>query len=116
MPKRCQQSSEHVQKSHIKVGTAEDLRRWKRNTENLSHRGSGGSSPHGGSGGSPFFQPKFSLKPSTRQVQKYKNFAPSIACYTIFTCLCITYICEWKDVLQYLPYYRGKYKNGDENE
>ncbi|XP_057652969.1 uncharacterized protein LOC130891903 [Diorhabda carinulata] len=38
------------------------------------------------------------------------HFMPSIGCFVLAGTLCGIYICEWKDVLQYLPYYNGKYE------
>lgn len=38
-----------------------------------------------------------------------RNFVPSIITYTFATALIITFMTDWKTVLQYLPYYNGKY-------
>ncbi|CAH1279078.1 unnamed protein product [Diabrotica balteata] len=37
------------------------------------------------------------------------SFMPSISLFTLAATLCTVYVCEWKDVLQFLPYYSGKY-------
>lgn len=44
-----------------------------------------------------------------KHVTIFMQFVPSMAFYTAATVITTIYICEWKAVLQYLPYYNGKY-------
>ncbi|XP_028136201.1 uncharacterized protein LOC114330949 [Diabrotica virgifera virgifera] len=44
----------------------------------------------------------------------FASFLPSIGLFTLAATLCTVYVCEWKDVLQFLPYYSGKYKTDEE--
>lgn len=108
MPKTCKEAMSHVRKSRIKVCSAEDIRRSKTCGENTPHGGRGGAS---GTGGTPFYKPKFNFMPTAKQMEKLRIFFPSIVCYSIATFLCMSYICEWKDLLRFMPYYRGKYKD-----
>lgn len=101
MCEKSNKKSGHVQKAKINICKPHDLQRTKtskrpnefyRNPRNLS-----------------FFN-----KIGPKQIESFKCFIPSMICYTIATVLCTAYVCEWRDVLQYLPYYRGKYN--EENQ
>lgn len=39
----------------------------------------------------------------------FRNYIPSLITYTIATAIFSVYLMEWKAVLQYLPYYNGRY-------
>lgn len=45
-----------------------------------------------------------------KQIRIAMFYIPSAICYTISSLILATYTCEWKDVLQYMPYYNGKYQ------
>ncbi|CAG9762949.1 unnamed protein product [Ceutorhynchus assimilis] len=45
-----------------------------------------------------------------RHVKVLKLYKNSFISYSVATFLATIYICEWKDVLQYLPFYGSKYK------
>lgn len=88
--------SGHVQKAKINICKPHDIQRSK--TYERSHEFN------------RIRNFSFFNKIGPKQIESLKTFIPSMICYTIATGLCTAYLCEWKDVLQYLPYYRGKYK------
>ncbi|XP_077515732.1 cytochrome b-c1 complex subunit 10-like [Amblyomma americanum] len=45
-----------------------------------------------------------------RLIQLFKAWSGSAAVYGATGAVAITYFTEWKAVLQYLPFYNGKYK------
>ncbi|CAH1115724.1 unnamed protein product [Psylliodes chrysocephalus] len=44
-----------------------------------------------------------------RTIQVFISYLPSIGYFTVAGALCTIYLCEWKSVLQYVPFYGGKY-------
>lgn len=46
-----------------------------------------------------------------KQIEVLSLFSSTIVIYTVAAALCTVYFCEWKAVLQYVPYYGGKYKD-----
>ncbi|CAG9858685.1 unnamed protein product [Phyllotreta striolata] len=49
----------------------------------------------------------------TRNIQTFMSYLPSITIFTFAGLLCTLYVCEWKEVLQHVPYYGGKYGKKD---
>ncbi|RZC37796.1 UCR 6-4kD domain containing protein [Asbolus verrucosus] len=44
-----------------------------------------------------------------KHIKIMMQFVPSAIIYSITSLILLTYMSEWKTVLQYLPYYNGKY-------
>ncbi|XP_030746022.1 uncharacterized protein LOC115874866 [Sitophilus oryzae] len=47
-----------------------------------------------------------------KQYEAMSHYKVTFAAYGVASLLSICYICEWKAVLQYLPFYNGKYTDG----
>ncbi|KAF7278142.1 uncharacterized protein LOC143191792 [Rhynchophorus ferrugineus] len=45
-----------------------------------------------------------------RKYEALSQYKASAALYMVTSFLTICYFCEWKAVLQYMPFYNGKYK------
>lgn len=53
---------------------------------------------------------------SKHQKDQLRLFMPSIVCFSVATILYTVYICEWKEVLQYMPYYNLKWKTVEKTD
>lgn len=62
-----------------------------------------------------FQPPNFFKRIGPRQIEVFSAFIPSMIVYTIAAALCTVYVCEWRDVLQYVPYYGQIYKKDEKD-
>lgn len=58
--------------------------------------------------------PDFVRKIGPKQISIGISHIPSLIRYSLATFIYITYLCDWKPVLQYLPYYNGKFAEIEE--
>lgn len=96
------ESTRHSKKLELKIGKSEFLRQGKAKTSQHLEENYYLKSP------------KFLRNIGPKQIEIFKRFIPSKLAYTFAFVLYATYLCEWRDVLQYLPYYNGKYKETTE--
>lgn len=54
--------------------------------------------------------PNFLRKIVPKHVNILKQFMPSVLCFGVTSFLFVSYISDWRAILQYLPYYNGKYE------
>lgn len=54
---------------------------------------------------------KFKTSFEMVQYNKWKYIIPGFAVYSLAGLVYTIYVCEWKTVLQYVPYYGGKYED-----
>lgn len=65
--------------------------------------------------GEPLLQLPHSLRIiGPKHVKILMQFLPSAVVYSVTSLILVTYVSDWKTVLQYVPYYNGKY-NGEES-
>ncbi|CAG9823433.1 unnamed protein product [Phaedon cochleariae] len=57
--------------------------------------------------------PRFLRLIGPKHIEIFRNYIPSLVIYTAAGTLCTLYFCEWKAVLQYVPFYNGKYKKDE---
>ena len=90
-PRRCEQNSNKKVNVNVYKCDRRNLRRVKR--ENVMNK------------------LLKNIKTSVVMVQynKWKYIVPGFAVYSLAGLVYTTYVCEWKTVLKYVPYYRGKY-------
>lgn len=78
--------------------------------EEVPKKRGGYKPPSGDSDPQPLFRlPHFLQVIGPKHVNAAKGFIPSMLFYGVASLIGIIYICDWKTVLQYMPYYNGKY-------
>lgn len=55
-------------------------------------------------------KPNFMKKYGWKHVKIISMFGGSMACWSVVMALGTAYFCDWKLILQYIPYYNGKFK------
>ncbi|EEZ99280.1 hypothetical protein TcasGA2_TC001125 [Tribolium castaneum] len=60
--------------------------------------------------------PHFLRMIGPKHIRVLMAFVPSAICYTFTSLILVTYMSEWKTVLQYFPYYNGKYQTEETSQ
>lgn len=61
----------------------------------------------------PLFEvPRFIRRLSWKHLEILGAFERSIAYWTVATIVCTIYMCDWRVIVDYLPYYNSKFEDG----